>query len=92
MADKKTVFIRLKGNVQGVGMRYFIYNTSKNYGINGYVKNMSDGSVECVAQGKPDDIEKFVKYIKNHSPGNITDMSKENVEDSEHYPSFEITF
>lgn len=92
MAENKTLSLRLEGVVQGVGMRYFIYNTAKNYGIHGYVKNMPDGSVDCVAQGKEDDIESFVKYIKNHSPGNITDMDKEYVEDEEHYAGFEITF
>jgi len=53
MANKKAVVkhIRIKGRVQGVGFRYFTRKTAEKYSVNGWVKNMDDGTVEVVLAG-----------------------------------------
>lgn len=92
MENKKTLLLKITGVVQGVGMRYFVYQSAKNYGVTGYVKNMRDGSVECVVQGTDDTLNRFIKHLKGHSPGEIDHITKDVIEDSERYPGFEITF
>ena len=42
---------RVRGRVQGVGFRWFVENAAQQFGIAGWVRNRSDGSVEVLAQG-----------------------------------------
>jgi acylphosphatase len=73
--------IRVTGMVQGVGYRYFAMRQAKLFGLNGYVKNKADGSVELQVEGEKEIIEKF-KSLLEKGPGY---SSVENVEIS-HQP------
>jgi tRNA pseudouridine55 synthase len=52
------------GNVQGVGLRYFVYKKAQDFGVVGYVKNLADGAVEILAQGSREKIESFIEKVK----------------------------
>jgi acylphosphatase len=54
----------IEGRVQGVGMRYFVYNCALKYDIRGYVKNTSDGNVEIVCSGGSNEMDEFIAEIK----------------------------
>lgn len=62
---KKTAFIRLYGIVQGVGLRYQVYRKATELGLNGYAKNLADGSVEIEVEGEEQDIFNLINFIKN---------------------------
>ena len=49
----------ISGRVQGVGFRYFTQRTSARHQVRGYVKNLSDGRVEVLAEGKAASVEAF---------------------------------
>lgn len=85
-----TVYIELNGMVQGVGMRFFIAQRAKRYGIKGFVRNRRDGSVECLAQGNEKDVEAFMEALKKESPGNITDFHATPTTPTEPHNSFDI--
>lgn len=59
--------LKIFGRVQGVGFRYFTRQNAKDLGINGWVKNMRDGSVETVLAGAPDDVEEMMNRL-NEGP------------------------
>ena len=42
---------RVRGQVQGVGFRYFVTQSANALGIRGWVRNDDDGSVEVYAVG-----------------------------------------
>lgn len=44
---------RVKGRVQGVGFRWFVLTRAGQLGVTGGVRNLSDGSVEVIAEGAP---------------------------------------
>ena len=46
----------VSGRVQGVGFRYFVVQAARRLEITGYVRNLRDGTVEIVAEGKPIDV------------------------------------
>jgi acylphosphatase len=53
-----------RGEVQGVGYRYFITGCARAAGVNGYVKNQPDGSVLMVAEGERSALDAFVRMAK----------------------------
>jgi len=42
---------KVRGRVQGVGFRYFVERAASALGLDGYVRNLDDGSVEVYAAG-----------------------------------------
>ena len=43
--------VTFTGHVQGVGFRWTTCRVAKRYDVNGWVRNESDGTVRCVAEG-----------------------------------------
>ena len=56
--------IRVTGNVQRVGYRYFVQNWAEDFGLGGWVKNKSDGSVIMQLEGRKDNVEKLLTELK----------------------------
>lgn len=59
------VHVIFHGKVQGVGFRKFVKSKADQIGVTGYVKNLPDGTVEVVATGDKDTIERFIEEIKD---------------------------
>ncbi len=51
------------GKVQGVYFRGTTVSRALELGLTGYAKNLSDGSVEVIAEGKKEKIAKFVEFL-----------------------------
>ena len=49
----------IKGDVQGVGFRFFMIRRAQELGLTGWVKNRDDGVVEFVAEGMRRDLERL---------------------------------
>ena len=49
----------IRGEVQGVGYRFFAQRAAARHQVVGYVKNMPDGSVEALVEGPSASIEAF---------------------------------
>ena len=47
------------GDVQGVGFRYFLMREAQRLGLRGWVRNRDDGTVEFVAEGSRDDLDRL---------------------------------
>jgi acylphosphatase len=88
--DQQTRRCRFFGRVQGVGFRYTVASLAPDCGIRGYVRNLSDGSVELVAQGSDSDIERFLARIGEHFAGYIQSQTAEDYPASEAFGSFEV--
>ena len=65
MARPKQVARRyyVSGRVQGVGFRYFVQRAAQELGLEGYVKNRADGTVEAYASGTSERLEAFKKRL-----------------------------
>jgi acylphosphatase len=49
----RTVTVRIEGRVQGVYYRAWTHDTALSLGLDGWVKNAGDASVEAVFSGPP---------------------------------------
>ena len=67
MSDINTRRIHIKGVVQGVGFRPFVYSTAKELNITGWVRNSSAG-VDIVASGEIKNLDLFIDQIENNPP------------------------
>lgn len=52
------------GHVQGVGFRYTTHNIAQQHNVLGYVRNLPDGRVELVMEGKDEEVEDVVKNLQ----------------------------
>lgn len=59
--------IHVRGIVQGVGFRPFVFNLAQRHGIHGYVLNSSSG-VTIEIEGAAPELDKFIHTLKNHPP------------------------
>jgi acylphosphatase len=59
----------ISGRVQGVGFRYFTEATAQREGVAGWVRNLPDRSVEVVAEGDVDAVERFERAVRRGPPG-----------------------
>jgi acylphosphatase len=89
MIAKHIIFI---GQVQGVGFRFTAHRIAGRYQLTGFVRNLTDGTVEMLAQGQSDDIDSCVKDIKDSFAGYLRETRIEDVPVDTRYRNFRITF
>ena len=84
-----TVRITITGRVQGVGFRESMRVVAQALEINGWVRNVDDGSVEATTQGNEYAIEQLVAWCHNGPPGaNVKFVNAELVDSSETFIAF----
>lgn len=59
------------GTVQGVGFRYQVLTSAKNYPVTGWVRNRSDGRVELLAEGSKAGLQSLLDQISEKMEGYI---------------------
>ena len=78
------------GRVQGVGFRYNTHRTADHHAVTGFVRNLSDGSVELVVEGTSSVIDQFLQAIRDRMDGLIADFTTENLAPNGEFTHFEI--
>ena len=75
---EKTLRLRITGRVQGVGYRAWIEHRAKRYGLQGWVRNRRDGSVEAVFEGTEDVVTNMVASCRRGpSSARVDDVAEE---------------
>ena len=64
----RTVTVRIEGRVQGVYFRAWTYDTAQSLGLDGWVRNASDSSVEAVFSGPAAQVEDMLKRCADGPP------------------------
>ena len=60
--ERVTVYVR--GDVQGVGFRFWTRARARELGLVGHAKNLPDGRVEVVAQGDGDALDRLIALLE----------------------------
>ncbi|MDE2027606.1 MAG: carbamoyltransferase HypF [Candidatus Omnitrophica bacterium] len=66
---KKSLSLRIRGTVQGVGFRPWIYRLANQLHLKGFVRNTSQGAAIQV-EGSKEEVDKFVHKIRTEPPKN----------------------
>lgn len=85
-AEKQARRFRVYGRVQGVGYRNFAEWAARGLHLEGYVRNLHDGSVEVYAMGPSAALQKFAAQLE-HGPrmARVDSMNEEPAELDEKY-------
>lgn len=88
--EKVSYEVKIKGIVQGVGFRPFLYRLARQYNLSGWVRNGSDG-VLLVVEGDNAPVEAFFRRLTGELPrqASIRYLKKKKVPPSG-FASFEI--
>lgn len=72
----KRFSIIVTGKVQGVGYRYYAKDYADRYGIFGWIRNNSDGTVAIEAQGDERVLQRFIDDLRDGpSMSNVVDIN-----------------
>ncbi len=54
--------LRITGRVQGVGFRWHLVQEARRLGVDGWVRNRPDGSVQAVCRGAPQAVQALTDW------------------------------
>lgn len=93
MAELASLQAIVSGLVQGVFFRAFVVELASELGVTGYVRNLSRGNVEVLAEGERKQLEKLIVYLKVGSPGaRVEKLATNWSEYTGNYTSFRIRY
>jgi acylphosphatase len=67
--EPKRVHCHVAGRVQGVWYRASTQKVARALRLSGWVRNLADGRVELVAEGRGDAVERLVAWLAEGPPG-----------------------
>ena len=88
--DKRRVRMLYSGRVQGVGFRFTAESMAHQKGVVGYVKNLSDGRVEVMAEAEEAVLGEFLNKIEERMKYYISSKDVEYSGATGEFSGFEI--
>ncbi len=84
--------VRFYGRVQGVYFRRRTQQAAYDIGVTGWVRNLTDGSVEAEISGEENKVETLIKYCQEDMPVARVDRIETADVDYRDYRGFEIRY
>jgi acylphosphatase len=93
MGNKARVHIIISGRVQGVAYRFFAEKRAVSLALAGWVRNLSNGRVEVMAEGERAKLELFIEELrKGPRPALVEDVDLLWEDYTGEFPDFSIRF
>lgn len=91
---RMSLYVLISGKVQGVGFRAFTNRNARRIGdINGYVKNLDNGKVELVAEGRKFQLDKLIRRVRRGPrAAKVDDVKIDRRKFSGKYKKFKISY
>ena len=90
MKKQDAFFARIQGKVQGVGFRYYALREAERLRLKGFVKNTSYGDVEVWAEGPPEKLALFLKWLRRGPPLSRVDSVDKEDREARGYTGFTV--
>lgn len=89
----KRIHLIIKGRVQGVFFRHTTNKEANKLNLKGYVRNLSDGSVEVVAEGEGQELDQLVAFCRNGPEGaEVTDVNIKEEKPKDEFTTFSVRY
>ncbi len=84
----------VRGRVQGVGFRQFVWTRARSLGLSGYVRNGPDGySVEVTAEGSAEALQRLLQHLhRGPFMARVDEVDVEWLREGGLFQSFEVRF
>ena len=93
MSPLLTLKIIVSGRVQGVGYRWFVRENAQDLELTGSVKNLPNGDVEVIIQGREEKVLEFTSLLRQGpSFSNVIDLKITELNDEPSFDRFEVLF
>jgi acylphosphatase len=90
---KSRVKLMIQGLVQGVNFRYYTQREAQKYNVNGWVRNLADGSVAAVFEGEEEDVEAMIHWCRHGPPAaHVTELIAQPEEYRGEFQFFSVKF
>ncbi len=91
MAKPKSLIVRIRGKVQGVGFRYWTQSEAQKLGLGGWVRNESDGSVSALIVGPKHAVDSMLKrFEEGPEAASVSRVNSISVDNGQSAGSFNI--
>ena len=80
------------GMVQGVGFRYTTRRIAQRFVVTGYVRNLPDGSVRVVAEGRTSELQRFLDAVLADLGEYVTEKEESVTAATGEFRTFDIRF
>ncbi|MCD4682779.1 MAG: acylphosphatase [Bacteroidales bacterium] len=88
---KKLFKLVIRGKVHGVGFRFSCMEAAYRFGVKGFVRNKSDGSVYVEAEGMEENLNLFRQWCrKGPLWAQVNEIEEEEINGIKDYKSFDI--
>lgn len=89
----KRIYAVCHGTVQGVGFRFFVQREAVRLGLTGWVRNLSNGSVDMEIDGEEPAFHAFFERIQNDHPwARVRSINRDERPVTKPYEDFHIKF
>ena len=93
MSEQIRAHLTIKGRVQGVCFRMETMQAARGCNVNGWVRNLPDGSVEAVLEGPADAVNRTIEWCRHGPPMSRVDDVRVAWEDYQgEFKNFAITY
>jgi len=83
----------VSGRVQGVYFRFETHVIAKKHDVNGWVRNLADGRVEAIFEGKKENVDRVIEFCRRGPRGaRVTHLEVEWQNYKEEFKDFEVRF
>jgi len=82
----------IHGKVQGVSFRFHCREQAEALAVKGFVRNLPDGSVEVLASGDPESVQRLLSWCRTGPPKSMVQSVDVRDEPAELFSDFEIRF
>ena len=90
---KQRLAVTFSGTVQGVGFRYTTVRIARGFpALTGYVRNLTDGRVELIAEGEAVELREFCDAVTHAMKGHIRESAEHNEEATGEFQGFGIAW
>ncbi|MEM4189348.1 MAG: acylphosphatase [Candidatus Caldarchaeum sp.] len=87
------VRVKVYGRVQGVFFRSSMKDVADEVGVDGWVRNVEDGSVEAMVAGEKAKVEQLVEWCRRGPPmARVERIIVEEIAETEHVKGFHIKY